>query len=76
MKIYFAGHGHNIEKTKFINKYKWNFLLSYGGLNQNRFLWIIGKKAKLPDNIIGILIKNYENIFCNNGWKNRVKQKY
>jgi len=66
MKIYFAGDGHNIEKTSFIENYKqWNWLLSYGGLNQYRFLWIIGKKAKLPRSIIKLLIKNYENISCN-----------
>jgi hypothetical protein len=65
MKIYFAGSGHNIEKTPFIDQMKnCNFLLSYGGLNQARFLWIIGKKTNLPQNIIDILIKNYENIPC------------
>lgn len=64
MKIYFAGDGHNIEKTPFIDQMKnRNFLLSYGGLSQARFLWIIGKKANLPQSIIDILIKNYENIF-------------
>lgn len=66
MKIYFAGHGHDIEKTVFIGKMKLcNFLLSYANLDQNRFLWAIGKKADLPQNIIGTLIKNYENIPCN-----------
>lgn len=65
MKIYFAGDGHDIEKTSFINKHKWHFLLSYPGLNWSRFLWIIGKKTNLPENIIGILIKNCENIFRN-----------
>lgn len=29
-----------------------------------QILWIIGKKTKLPQNIINILIKNYENISC------------
>ena len=66
MKIYFAGDGHSIEKTPFVNKMsKCNFLLSYGILNWNRFLWIIGKQAKLPTNIINILIKNYAHIFRN-----------
>ena len=65
MKIYFAGDGHNIEKTDFINKYNWDFLLSYGDFNWTRFLWIIGKKSNLPQNIIDILVKNYENIPLN-----------
>lgn len=66
MKIYFAGRGHDIEKTVFIGKIKRrNFLLSYANLDQNRFLWTIGKKADLPQNIIDILIKNYENTSCN-----------
>lgn len=31
MKIYFARDGHDIERTSFIYKHNWNFLLSYGG---------------------------------------------
>lgn len=57
MKIYFAGEGHDVERTPFADKYNWNFLLTYGGLDKYRFLWIAGKKAKLPKNIINILIK-------------------
>lgn len=70
MKIYFAGKGHDIERTPFVDKYNWNFLLSYGGLNKYRFLWIVGKNLYLPKSIINILIKknkreiNNENIFC------------
>jgi len=31
MKIYFAGDGHDVERTPFADKYNWNFLLTYGG---------------------------------------------
>lgn len=66
MKIYFAGEGHDIEKTLFIENYKQqNWLLSYGGLNKNRFFWIIGNKVNLPKYIIQLLIKNYENLLSN-----------
>ena len=54
-----------LKKTVFVKTINWNFLLTYGGLNRNRFFWIIGNKSALPEYIISILIKNYENISRN-----------
>ena len=56
MKIYFAGEGHNIEKTPFINyliSRDWNCLLNYSALSgaqtisKRRFNYI--KKTKIAE---------------------------